>query len=169
MIARHPWLSVAIAIFGVAWGANQFAPMLRFYTTTVGLSEATVSATFGIYGVGVAPGILLGGPLSDRYGRPAVLIPAIGISVLATLAFLGADTALPLYIGRLLAGIAFGLAFSAGRGCRGSEYRRPNPRIRPGPAGHGNYGGPRSEPINDPLSATPRHHGGRLTARIVAA
>ncbi|MGF1464500.1 MAG: MFS transporter [Sandaracinaceae bacterium] len=108
------WLYVAIALFGVAFGANQFAPMLRVYATLAGLSEATVAATFGVYAVGIAPGILLGGPLSDRFGRPAVVFPAVVISLAATAVLLGADTAEPLYLARLLAGLASGLAFSAG-------------------------------------------------------
>ncbi|MBX2797490.1 MAG: MFS transporter [Myxococcales bacterium] len=110
----NAWRWLAIALFGVAWGANQFAPMLRVYADVVGLSEPTVSATFGVYAVGIAPGILLGGPLSDRVGRPAIVFPATVISLLATGVLLGAQTAAPLYVARLLAGLASGLAFSAG-------------------------------------------------------
>ena len=131
MIARHPWLSVAIAIFGVAWGANQFAPMLRFYTTTVGLSEATVSATFGIYGVGVATQ-----PIARHIGNkdPAIL-NRLGL-VASTFAFaLGAaytgTAASPLlYLACIVAGIAYGMNLLYGflalghapRGVRVAQY-----------------------------------------------
>lgn len=113
-MSRHTWVFVAFALFGVAWGANQFAPMLRVYATDAGLSEQTLSAAFGIYAAGIAPGILFGGPLSDRFGRPAIVFPAVVLSLAATGVLLGADTPGPLYLARMLAGLASGLAFSAG-------------------------------------------------------
>lgn len=109
---RWPWL--ALALFGVAFGANMFAPMLLVYPREAGLSEAVLSGTFSVYAAGIVPGILFGGPLGDRMGRPAVVFPATAISLLATLLLVGAESAWVLLAARMMAGLASGLAFSAG-------------------------------------------------------
>jgi MFS family permease len=102
------------ALFGVGWGANQFAPLLLVYHRDLGVGEATLEAMFGVYALGLIPGLLLGGPLSDRVGRRAVVLPAAALSVLATgLLMLGAQSVAALFAGRLLAGIVSGAVFSA--------------------------------------------------------
>src|SRR5215207_8524036 len=68
--ARPVTLTAATAaLFGVGWGANQFAPLLLVYHRDLGVGEATLEAMFGVYAVGLIPGLLIGGPLSDRIGR----------------------------------------------------------------------------------------------------
>ncbi len=102
------------ALFGVGWGANQFAPMLLVYQRDQGVGEATLQAMLGVYAVGLIPGLLVGGPLSDRIGRRAVVLPAAALSVLATaLLMLGGQSIAALFAGRLLAGIVSGAVFSA--------------------------------------------------------
>lgn len=109
------WRRVALAMFGVSWGANQFAPLLLVYRTHAGLSETAVTAMFGVYALGLIPALLVSGPLSDRHGRRPVLRPVVAASVLASLVLIS-GTAWPglLYAGRFLAGVASGVAFSAG-------------------------------------------------------
>ena len=51
------------------WGANQFTPMLLLYRSQLGLSAAIVEAMFGLYAIGLIPGLLVGGSASDRIGR----------------------------------------------------------------------------------------------------
>ncbi|MEA2178514.1 MAG: hypothetical protein QOG77_1811 [Solirubrobacteraceae bacterium] len=102
------------ALFGVGWGANQFAPMLLVYQRDLGVGEATLQAMLGVYAVGLIPGLLIGGPLSDRVGRRAVVLPAAALSVLATgLLMAGGTSIAALFAGRLLAGIVSGAVFSA--------------------------------------------------------
>src|SRR4051794_41719277 len=67
---------VAGLLFTVAWGANHFVPLLLLYRVRLGLSPAALAQMFGIYAVGLVPGLLLGGPLSDRVGRRALVVPA---------------------------------------------------------------------------------------------
>ena len=113
-IARR-WLLVAVAVAAVAWGANQFAPMLLVYRQDLGLSAATAQATFGLYALGLIPGLLIGGPVSDRRGRRPVLTAALVASVLASgLLVAGGSSVAWLFAGRLVAGVASGAAFSAG-------------------------------------------------------
>ena len=109
-----PRLAPTAALFGVGWGANQFAPMLLVYHRDLGLGEATLEAMFGVYALGLIPGLLIGGPLSDRVGRRAVVLPAAVLSVLATGSLmLGGQSIVALFAGRLLAGVVSGAVFSA--------------------------------------------------------
>lgn len=109
------WLRAGIAVASVGWGANQFAPLLLLYQAKLGLSAATVQATFGLYALGLMPALLVGGLLADRYGRRTVLLPALIASLIAG-ALLMAGGQIPglLFAGRLMAGIASGTAFSSG-------------------------------------------------------
>ncbi len=109
------WLRAGIAVAAVGWGANQFAPLLLLYQARLGLSAATVEATFGLYALGLMPALLVGGLLADRHGRRTILLPALIASVLAgALLIAGGNTPGLLFAGRLIAGIASGAAFSSG-------------------------------------------------------
>jgi MFS family permease len=102
-------------MFGVAWGANQFAPLLLAYHQILGLTVETNQALFGIYAVGLVPALLIGGPLSDRWGRSRILQPAAAFSMLATVVLVvESRSPLALYFGRFLAGVASGAVFAVG-------------------------------------------------------
>lgn len=114
-IGGRAWLRAGVAVTAVGWGANQFAPLLLLYRAELGLSAATVQATFGLYVIGLIPGLLVGGPLSDRYGRRRLMLPALVVSVLASVLLIagGWQEGL-LFAGRVVSGIASGAAFSSG-------------------------------------------------------
>lgn len=63
-----PWLPVALLLTGVGWGSNQITPMLLVYQRTLALSTGTVEAMFGVYALGLIPGLLVSGPVSDARG-----------------------------------------------------------------------------------------------------
>jgi MFS family permease len=63
------WLPVAAALLGTGWGSNQITPMLLVYRHTLALGTGTLEAMFGFYALGLIPGLLLAGPLSDARGR----------------------------------------------------------------------------------------------------
>jgi MFS family permease len=109
------WWRAALAVAAVGWGAQQFAPLLLLYQARLHLSATVTQATFGLYIFGLIPGLLLGGPFSDRYGRRRVMAPTLVASAVATvlLMFGGAGVGW-LFAGRLLAGVASGAAFSSG-------------------------------------------------------
>lgn len=114
-VGGREWLAIALAVAAVGWGANQFAPLLLLYRAELGVSEATIQATYGLYAAGLIPGLLLGGPLSDRDGRRRVLAPALIISLLADLLLIAGGTGVGwLFVGRMVAGVASGAAFSSG-------------------------------------------------------
>src|SRR6266568_3263115 len=109
------WLGAGAASCVVGWGANQFTPMLLLYRARLGLSAPVVEAMFGLYAIGLIPGLLVGGSLSDRIGRRRVVLSAVALSMVAgAVLLIGAHGAGWLFAGRLIMGLASGGAFSAG-------------------------------------------------------
>jgi MFS family permease len=85
------------------------------YRAELGVGAATVQAVFAMYVVGLVPGLLLGGPVSDRYGRRPVVLAALAASVAAVeQERRGGHGVAWLFAGRLVAGFASGAGFSAG-------------------------------------------------------
>jgi len=112
---RAAWWPAAAALLGTGWGANQITPMLLIYRQTLGLGTGAVEAVFGVYALGLIPGLLLAGPFSDARGRRAVVVPAVATSLLASLLLIAARWGVaPLFAGRLLAGMSSGAVFGAG-------------------------------------------------------
>ncbi|WP_084514934.1 MFS transporter [Nocardia acidivorans] len=114
--ATHPraWPAVSAAIFAIAWGGNEFTPLLVMYKRD-GLPVTTVDLLLFEYVLGIVPALLIGGPLSDRYGRrplmrPAPLVAAAGSLLLA----FGSSSVPMLSAGRVLSGVAIGLAMAVG-------------------------------------------------------
>jgi MFS family permease len=108
------WLPVGFAMLVVGWGANQFSPMLLVYRAELGLSASDLALLFVLYAVGLIPGLLIGGPASDRYGRRALTLPFVALSPLASAILVLAHHS-PAGIGaaRLLAGVCSGIVFAA--------------------------------------------------------
>jgi MFS family permease len=109
-----PWVRVAFAMFAVGWGANQFSPMLIVYRHALGLGATAIAGLFAIYAATLIPGLLAGGPASDRFGRRAVVLPFVALSPLATLLLVLGPRSLPVIAaGRALAGLCSGTVFGA--------------------------------------------------------
>src|SRR4051795_12102034 len=108
-LKRKAWLPIAAVLLGTGWGANQFPPLLLVYRPALELGTGTLEAMFGFYALGLIPGLLLTGPLSDARGRRNVVIAAAGLSLLASVALVaGSDRVALLFLGRLMAGISSG-------------------------------------------------------------
>ncbi|MFJ4528504.1 MFS transporter [Streptomyces nigrescens] len=111
---RH-WLRTGWVMTASGWSANQFSALLGAYHSGPGLTAATTSALFGVYVLGLIPGLLLGGPLADRRGRRPVVFSALAISALATALLMAGATATGLlWPGRFLTGVGAGALLSAG-------------------------------------------------------
>lgn len=109
------WWRPALVMFTVGYGANQFVPLLPVYRRALGLSDAQATAVFGVYALGLIPGLLLAGPASDRRGRRPLMIGFAALSLLATAVLItGQWGSAGLYAGRLLTGVVSGGAFSVG-------------------------------------------------------
>ncbi|MBV8914847.1 MAG: MFS transporter, partial [Acetobacteraceae bacterium] len=99
----------------IGWGTNQFTPMLLVYRARLGLSAPVVEAMFAMYAVGLVPGLLAGGALSDRIGRrPVVLFALVTSMIGGGVLIAGTGGAGWLFAGRLIVGLGSGSAFSAG-------------------------------------------------------
>ncbi|MEU0970800.1 MFS transporter [Streptomyces sp. NPDC005917] len=109
------WAVVAAAMFVCGWGGNQFTPLLLMYRRLGGYSALSVDAFLGAYVVGLVPGLLLAGPISDRRGCRTVLVAGTAASAVASLVLaFGTDGPWPIYGGRLLTGVAVGIAMAVG-------------------------------------------------------
>jgi predicted MFS family arabinose efflux permease len=107
-------LRIAFAMFAVGWGANQFSPMLIVYRHELRLTAGEVAGLFLVYALTLIPGLLIGGPASDRFGRRPVVWPFVALSPLATLLLVLEPRSLAMIaVGRALAGLCSGVVFGA--------------------------------------------------------
>jgi MFS family permease len=129
------WLYAGLAVAAVGWGAQEFTPLLLFYQSHLHLSATMLQATFVPYVIGLIPGLLLGGPFSDRYGRRRVMAPTMVATALASvLMILGTAGIGWVMAGRLLAGIASGAGFSSGAAwIKELSVAGPDAAVNPGP------------------------------------
>lgn len=99
----------------IGWGTNQFTPMLLLYRARLGLPAPVVEAMFAMYAIGLVPGLLAGGALSDRIGRRRVVLFALVTSMIGGVVLIaGTGGTGWLFAGRLIVGLGSGSAFSAG-------------------------------------------------------
>lgn len=104
-----------MVVFVVGWGGNQFTPLLLLYRAVEGFSPVEVDILFAGYIVGLIPGLLVGGPLSDRFGRKPLLWVALALSAVASLVLaIGADSVILLAVGRFVAGASVGVVMAVG-------------------------------------------------------
>lgn len=109
------WQRPALVMFAVGYGANQFVPLLATYRSSLALSDAQATAIFGVYALGLIPGLLLAGPASDRHGRRSLMLGFAALSLVATgVLITGQWGPAGLYAGRLLSGVVSGGAFAVG-------------------------------------------------------
>jgi MFS family permease len=102
-------------LFAVAAGTNVPTPLLLVYRDTLHLSPETLTALFGFYAAGLVPSLLVAGPLSDRIGRRAVVLPFVALSAVASLLFVvAAHSVVLLFVARFLQGVVSGAVFSVG-------------------------------------------------------
>jgi len=127
---RHrPWYAAAAAVFAVGMaGTTLPTPLYGLYRQEIGFSEFVVTVIFAVYAVGVIAALLIAGGFSDVLGRRPVLFAALGLSVLSGLCFVFEGGLAPLFLGRLLSGLAAGLLSGAATAAvtelAGPEQRR---------------------------------------------
>ena len=106
--------AVLMLLFATGWAANYFTAMLPVLARSEGLSHATLDGAFGIYAVGLLPGLLVGGSLSDRLGRRPLLLSGAAVAGLGNLTLLCWHDHTGIFVGRLIVGVGVGVAMSAG-------------------------------------------------------
>jgi MFS family permease len=105
--------SVLALLFTVGWAANNFVAAMPLISVRRHLSTATLDATFGIYALGLLPGLVVGGRASDALGRRSVALTGSATALVGTLAMLLSLQTDVLLAGRLIVGLGVGLAMSS--------------------------------------------------------
>jgi predicted MFS family arabinose efflux permease len=112
---RQSQRRVAVLLFAVGWGANHFVPLLVVYRARLALVPVELAILFGVYAVGLLPGLLGAGPLSDRLGRRRVVLPASVVQLVGSGILAWGGVGFPVLLaGRFVVGLGAGATFSAG-------------------------------------------------------
>jgi MFS family permease len=105
---RGFWLIAAAFTVAMAF-ATVPAPLYPLYQRRDGFSSLTVTIVYVMYAVGVVASLLLAGHLSDRIGRKRILIPALGLEMLAAALFLTWPALAGLMLARFMTGLSVGM------------------------------------------------------------
>ena len=102
----------AVAFSFLAVSAFSTAPSALYglYAQRDHLSSLTVTIVYAVYAGGIVVALVLAGHVSDWYGRRVVLLPALGIAVLAAVVFLVWRSLPGLLVARVLTGLALGVS-----------------------------------------------------------
>ncbi|WP_280401219.1 MFS transporter [Nocardia carnea] len=113
-MTSRSWPAALAAIFVSAWGGNQFTPLLVMYRDA-GYSALTVNALLGAYVVGLVPGLLVTGGLSERFGRRPVALSGVLASLVASLLLAAGVSGVGwIGVGRLITGFGVAVAMAVG-------------------------------------------------------
>lgn len=107
------FVGVLAVLLATGWAANHFAALMPAIRDHQHLGAATLDAIFGIYAVGLLPGLLIGGRASDSLGRQAVAWAGSATALVGTVAMLLSQHSAVLLVGRLILGLGVGLAISS--------------------------------------------------------
>ncbi|WP_019973218.1 MFS transporter [Mycobacterium sp. 141] len=134
---RHqarPWIAVAAAAFCIGWGGNQFTPLLIAYAQHSGYTRVDVDILLGAYVIGLVPGLLVASALSDRHGRRPAMVAGLISSALGSVILAIGDSwgFTALFAGRLLSGLAVGIAMAVGSAWITELSRPPFEHASPG-------------------------------------
>ncbi len=104
---------VLAVLLAMGWAANHFAALIPAISDRQHLTVAALDTMFGIYALGLLPGLLLGGRASDAFGRASVAMAGSGTALAGTVAMLVSQQSGALLFGRLVVGFGVGLAVSS--------------------------------------------------------
>lgn len=111
---RALFVSVLALLLATGWVANHFVALMPVISDREHLSTATLDGIFGIYALGLLPGLLIGGRASDALGRRPMALAGAAATVAGTVAMLLSQHTGALLVGRLVVGVGVGLAISSG-------------------------------------------------------
>ncbi|WP_051789477.1 MFS transporter [Streptomyces sp. NRRL S-1022] len=110
---RWVWLA-AWPVTAVFVLSNAATPLYVLWQREMGFSKGTLTVVFACYIAGLLGSLLVSGVVSDRLGRRPVLLPALGLALVACLVFATAGSVAALIVARLCTGVAVGAVVSAG-------------------------------------------------------
>jgi MFS family permease len=100
-------------LLATGWVANHFVALMPLISVHQHLGTATLDAIFGIYAVGLLPGLLIGGRASDSFGRRSVALTGSATALVGTVAMLLSQQTDVLLMGRLIVGLGVGLVMTS--------------------------------------------------------
>ncbi|AYY13808.1 MFS transporter [Actinobacteria bacterium YIM 96077] len=111
--AREMWIAAGV-LATLSAAANMASPLYPTYQQALGISDLAVTLLYATYALASVPSLLLFGPAADAFGRKPVLALGVTCAAIGTLPFAVAEHVAWLFAGRLLLGVALGLATGAG-------------------------------------------------------
>jgi len=106
------WL-LAGTLTTLLFASSAPSPLYVVYQREWDFSAITLTSVFAVYAIALLAALLVTGSLSDHIGRRPVILLALAIELVAMLAFAEARDVGWLYAGRVLQGIATGIAMGA--------------------------------------------------------
>jgi MFS family permease len=100
--------AIALSFLAVTSFSTAPSALYGIYERQLQLSPLTITLVYAVYAVGVTVSLLLAGHVSDWYGRRAVLLPSLGLAMLAALIFIASKSLPALLVARVLTGITLG-------------------------------------------------------------
>lgn len=102
-----------VVMFTLLVGANLASPLYPLLQAELGITSLGVTIAFASYVLALVTVLMLAGHWSDHIGRRAALVLAVLVGLAGGLVFANADNLLMLSAGRMLQGVAVGLATGA--------------------------------------------------------
>lgn len=128
---------LALLLLAVATGTNVPTPLLLVYRERLSMSDASLTAIFGVYALGLMLALAVAGRAADQLGRRRLVLPAAVCAGVVSLLFVfAADSEPLLYVVRFLQGAASGTVFSVGSAWLVETAHR-----------RGSYAGPRTAAV----------------------
>jgi MFS family permease len=109
---RRGFWVVAFAFLSVMALATVPSPLYGLYRARDHFSLFMVTVAFAVYAIGVIGALLLGGHLSDLYGRRRLLLPSLATAIASAVVFLVSKSLPGLLVARLINGISIGIVAS---------------------------------------------------------
>ncbi|NVZ72582.1 MULTISPECIES: MFS transporter [Pseudomonas] len=108
-VYRTAWIVTAIFIL-----SNAATPLYSFWQQSLGFASGVLTVIFSCYIIGLLLTLTVAGQLSDHYGRKALLLPCVGLAIIAAILFDQAHSIGVLMLARFLTGVSVGLVVSGG-------------------------------------------------------
>jgi MFS family permease len=102
------WM-IALAFLTAMAFSTVPTPLYPLYQARSGFSTFMITIVFAAYAVGVVISLLLAGHVSDWAGRKKILIPSLGLELVAAAIFLTAPSLPLLIVARLVSGLGVGM------------------------------------------------------------
>jgi predicted MFS family arabinose efflux permease len=109
---RAFWL-LAATLSLLLFASSAPSPLYVVYQQEWGFSAITLTSVFAVYAVALLGSLIIAGSVSDHVGRRPTLLAALAVEMAGMLSFATAQSVAWLFAGRILQGIATGMAMGA--------------------------------------------------------